>query len=202
MDPAAAHGDLDEVRRLYALGEPFGRAAHLAAINGHLETLMWIRTNGGGWTTYAANWSARNGHLETLRWIRANGGEWTNCAADWAAENGLLETLKWIRANAGEWTSDAADGAAKNGHLETLKWIRANGGEWTHYAADWAAVGGHLETLEWLVRADAPLSDNKTHRRTKVEREQRVFGEALDRHLIGDLTNVVMEFVRGVTRRR
>ena len=121
-----------------------------AAKNGHLETLKWIRANGGKCTKDAANWAARNGHLETLKWIRANGGEWTHWAADYAAENGHLETLKWIRTNGGEWTSDAADWAARNGHLETLKWIRANGGEWTSSAANWAAGKGQLETLKWI----------------------------------------------------
>jgi hypothetical protein len=48
-----------------------------------------------------------NGHLETLKWIRANGGEWTHWAADWAAWNGHLETLKWIKyVDSGERTED------------------------------------------------------------------------------------------------
>ena len=121
-----------------------------AAKNGHLETLKWIRANGGAWTSNAANWAAENGHLETLEWIRANGGEWTSWAADRAAQNGHLETLKWIRANGGKWTSNAANWAAENGHLETLEWIRANGGEWTYWAANMAAKNGHLETLKWI----------------------------------------------------
>ena len=90
---------------------------------------------------YNTDWVAGNGHLETLKWIRANGGTWTSDAANWAASNGQLETLKWIRANGGEWTSAAAVRAAQNGQLETLKWIRANGGEWTaSAAANWAAM--------------------------------------------------------------
>jgi hypothetical protein len=123
-----------------------GLSADECGKNGHLETLKWIRANGGGWTSGAADWAAMNGHLETLKWIRANGGEWTSQAADWAAGDGQLETLKWIRANGGEWTEWAANWAAGNGHLETLKWIRANGGEWTSRAADWAAQNGQLET--------------------------------------------------------
>jgi hypothetical protein len=107
-----------------------GLCADECAKRGHLETLKWIRANGGQWTSWAADGAAQNGHLETLKWIRANGGEWTNWAADWAAMNGHLETLKWIRANGGEWTEWAANWAAENGHLETLKWIRANEGEW------------------------------------------------------------------------
>ena len=104
--------------------------ANWAASNGHLETLKWIRANGGEWTSWAANLAAKNGHLETLKWICANGGEWTDDAADCAAGNGQLETLKWICVNGGKWTSWTAYMAARNGHWEILKWIRANGGDW------------------------------------------------------------------------
>jgi hypothetical protein len=80
----------------------YGLCADECAKGGHLETMKWIRANGGEWTYWAANWAAEGGHLETLKWIRANGGEWTNWAANWAASNGHLETLKWIRTNGGE----------------------------------------------------------------------------------------------------
>ena len=118
--------------------------ADWAAEHGHLETLKWVRANGGNWTAYAADFAAGNGHLEILKWVRTNGGNWTTLAAHWSAKNGHLETLKWIRANGGEWTSWSADLAAENGHLETLRWICANGGEWTAYAADKVADNWRL----------------------------------------------------------
>ena len=125
--------------------------ANWAAENGQLETLKWIRANGGEWTDDAADYAAKNGQLETLKWIRANGGEWTSNTANWAAANGHLETLQWIRANGGEWTDDAADFAAQRGHLDTLKWIHANGGKWTVYAVRAAAQNNHGETLDWII---------------------------------------------------
>jgi hypothetical protein len=168
MEKAVSSGNLEEVKRLFAVGVPLGDAADCAARNGHLETLKWIRANGGGWTHWAADRAAENGHLETLKWIRANGGEWTDLAADRAAEYG---------------------------HLETLQWIRANGGEWTHDAADWAARNGQLETLEWIVRANAPLSPSKLRLRTKAGQERRVAEETLDRHLIPDLARVAGDYL-------
>ena len=79
-----------------------------------------------------ADEAAARGDLETLKWIRENGGEWTEWAANNAAANGHLETLKWIRANGGEWTSSAADGAAANGHLEIVEWIKyGDSGRWS-----------------------------------------------------------------------
>ena len=46
----------------------------MAADNGHLETLKWIRANGGDWDKWAANLAASNGHLETLKWIHSVNG--------------------------------------------------------------------------------------------------------------------------------
>jgi hypothetical protein len=101
MESAARDGNLEEVKRRHAAGESLGVAAYWAAINGRLETLQWIRANGGGWTHCAADGAASNGHLETLQWIRANSGEWTSDASDWADMWGHLETLEWLtRSNA------------------------------------------------------------------------------------------------------
>jgi hypothetical protein len=56
------------------------------------------------YTGLSSDKAADGGHLETLKWVRANGGKWTSNAADNAARGGRLETLKWIRSNGGEWT--------------------------------------------------------------------------------------------------
>jgi hypothetical protein len=47
--------------------------------------------------TLTTSEAASKGDLESLKWIRANGGEWTYMAADNAARNGHLEVVKWIR---------------------------------------------------------------------------------------------------------
>ena len=36
---------------------------------------------------------SRHGQLETIQWLRANGGTWTSDAADFAASNGHLEVF-------------------------------------------------------------------------------------------------------------
>ena len=118
--------------------------ADIAARYGQLETLKWLRSIGGEWTSDAADWAAMNGHLGTLRWIRENGGEWTHHAADWAAANGQLETLQWIVSNGGKRTYQAEYDAAMNGHVETLQWIQENGGD----NAD--LRNGYAEVLGWM----------------------------------------------------
>ncbi len=48
--------------------------------------------------------------METLTWIRANGGKWTSCAADRAANNGHLEIVEWIKyVKSGKWSQDVRE---------------------------------------------------------------------------------------------
>ena len=56
---------------------------------------------GEGWDEWAANFAAGYGHLETLKWIRANGGDWDKNALEWSSINGHLETIRWIISNGG-----------------------------------------------------------------------------------------------------
>ena len=45
----------------------------MAAVNGHLEVLQWLRANGCPWNANTCAWAARNGHLELMNWARVNG---------------------------------------------------------------------------------------------------------------------------------
>jgi hypothetical protein len=47
--------------------------------------------------TLTINEAAAKGDLETLQWIRANGGEWTSDVAVYAAMNGHLEVRTALR---------------------------------------------------------------------------------------------------------
>jgi hypothetical protein len=47
-----------------------------AALNGHLEMLLWARENGCPWNDNTCWGAAEGGHLEVLQWARANGCPW------------------------------------------------------------------------------------------------------------------------------
>ena len=49
--------------------------ADSAAEHGHLETLKWIRAQGGHWSYHGLDMARRHGHRHVVRWIMANGGD-------------------------------------------------------------------------------------------------------------------------------
>jgi len=48
-----------------------------AAAGGHLEVLIWLRSEGCGWDSMTTFWAAENGHLTVLKWACSNGCEIT-----------------------------------------------------------------------------------------------------------------------------
>ena len=66
----------------------------MAAQNGHLEVLQWLRANGCPWDTDTCYHAVDQGHVEVLRWVRANGFEWDAETRDRAAaELGYTDDL-------------------------------------------------------------------------------------------------------------
>jgi len=48
----------------------------LAAQEGHLEALQWLRADGCHWDQKTCALAAQESHLEALQWLRANGCPW------------------------------------------------------------------------------------------------------------------------------
>jgi len=48
-------------------------ATSVAAACGHLEALVWARSQGCPWDTFSALLVAESGLLEVLQWVRADG---------------------------------------------------------------------------------------------------------------------------------
>jgi ankyrin repeat protein len=107
----------------------------------------------GYWLDTLIEWAALNGHLDIVIWLHFNKTE--GCpykAMDMAAANGHLDIVIWLHFNRTEGcTTSAMDNAAANGHLEVVKFLHENRTEGcTTYAMDLAAQNGHLEVLKWL----------------------------------------------------
>ena len=71
--------------------------------------------------------AAKNGWLDLLKWVRQNGCEWNSHVCSNAAHSGHLEVLKWARQNGCEWNRNVCMFASKNKHYEVLKWTKLNG---------------------------------------------------------------------------
>ena len=106
------------------------RLCRLAAEEGQLEILKWLRANDFRWDSRTCQWAAKCGHLEVLQWARANGCPWDEWTCTGAAEGGHLEVLQWARANGCPWNDNTCAFAAFGGHLVLLQWARANGARW------------------------------------------------------------------------
>jgi len=65
----------------------------VAALNGHLEVVKYLRKLGISWNEDTCSNAAKNGHLELLKGCRANQCPWNKYTCCFAAQNGHLELL-------------------------------------------------------------------------------------------------------------
>jgi hypothetical protein len=75
---------------------PKKNICEIAAKNGWLDLLQWVRKNGCDWNSWTCAFAAEEGHLEILKWARQNGCEWDSRTCTYAADRGHLEILKWV----------------------------------------------------------------------------------------------------------
>jgi hypothetical protein len=161
---AVKHGKL-EVLQWIAQVEPKEATAQLtsavplcqlAAHNGDLDVLQWLRTHGYPWDSTTCYIAARGGHLEVLQWARRNACAWDTLTCAEAAAGGHLEVLQWARSNGCEWNAAICSLAARFGHLEILKWARLNGCEWDSHTISNAVNQGHDEIVQWARENGCP----------------------------------------------
>ncbi len=137
--------------------------ANLAAENGHLAVLQWIKENNLSLPNQnGANWAARNGHLAVLQWMKENSLSLPNQdEANYAAYNGHLAVLQWMKENDLPLPHrDGANWAAYNGRLAVLQWMKENYLSLsTQLGANWAAQNGHLAVLQWMKENNLSLPD-------------------------------------------
>src|SRR5436190_9023823 len=100
-----------------------------AALNNHLNILIWARQNNYDWDPTVCNYAAKNGNLEMLIWAKENGCKYDTEIGYNAAKYGKLEVLKWAKLN--KCTSPyICANAAEGDQLEILIWARQNGYKW------------------------------------------------------------------------
>ena len=104
----------------------------LAASEGSLSILKWIRENGFSWDKYTCANAALNGHLDILKWAHNNGCDWDWRTCQNAALNNYLDVLKWARKNGCDLCIFTINSAADKGHFEIVNWLHENGCLWTH----------------------------------------------------------------------
>jgi len=99
----------------------------MAASNGNLENMKWLKENGCPWNVLIFAEAALNGNLENMKWLKENGCPWNAWTFGYAAYNGNLENMKWLKENGCPLDESTFADAALNGNLENMKWLKENG---------------------------------------------------------------------------
>lgn len=122
----------------------------IAALNGHLHVLKWLRANGCPWNRYTATSAASGGFTDVLYWARTNGCEWNEDACT-AAAGGIAHVMtNRYRVNAYAYKKNYKK-TKNGGHLSTLIWLIENGCP-VHYKKVVSAsiFNNHINILEWI----------------------------------------------------
>lgn len=70
-----------------------------AARYNSIALLILCRESGCIWDERVCTVAAANGHLDTLKWLRSNWFPWDACTSSAASANGHLDVLKWCVEN-------------------------------------------------------------------------------------------------------
>jgi len=158
---AARNGNLEMLKFLRGNGCPFSEETCAdAAEGGHLELLRWARENGCPWDEKTCTGAARGGHLFLLKWVRQNGCPWDEKTCAGAAGGGYLKILSYLKSNGCPMDRKTHENAAGAGYLNIAKWVSKNG-PLSGRAIHGAIKGGHVECVEWEIRNISVTNEEK-----------------------------------------
>lgn len=143
-----------------------------AARGGHLEALMWARSEGcpppvdqgDRRGDDSAPSPANEPAWESMAWVarQATGRRpcpWDERTPAAAAKGGHPELLKWAAWRGCPWDERTTAAAAARGDLELLRWVRARGCPWNSEVTRAAAEGGHDQVLDWAAENGCPVDE-------------------------------------------
>ncbi len=127
-DEAVKNGDLDSVKVLIELGLfKYHSAYNLAAREGHLKLLMWMRENKvqGKWNTSTSNEAIASNHLEVFKYLVEQGCPWSiSNSYQTAIYHGHLEILKYIISKVPNIKNDCLLSAKLRRQKHIVQWLR------------------------------------------------------------------------------
>ena len=141
----------------------------LAAFEGNLKTLKWLRKHSCGWDSKTCDYAVLGEHLPArvssnlriLQYVRKHGCPWNKTTAACAGHAGNLGILQWMRNQNPPcpWSSRTMRWAAYSGHLHLMQWARENGCRWSVAVCAAAAAGGNIGVLRWLHANGCPWDE-------------------------------------------
>ena len=115
--------------------------------------------------------AAQNGHLECLKYLREEvKAPWDRETASCAARNGHLHILEYlVERKYDQYSEDPCWGAAKYGYLECLKYLRETAkAPWNYWAVRVAHKNNQTECVQYLLDNDCPLPDGWRYERGEL----------------------------------
>lgn len=130
-------------------------ACDMAAKNGHINILKWLRENEYVISFDASDIAARSGQFAVLEWLHQNMSEFTHWRSHTyaaAALGGHFDILKYLHKTCTfrcPWDESTCANAALIGRLDILIFAYDNGCPMNNHAYSLAASNGHLHVLKW-----------------------------------------------------
>lgn len=110
----------------------------LAATQGDLDCLKYLREKGCEWDPKTCAIAALHGHLHILQYAHENGCKWNEDTCSLAAQAGNLHCLQYAHKNGCPWDKNTMLLAASFGHIECLIYAHENKcptDAWTYFSA-------------------------------------------------------------------
>lgn len=134
-----------------------------AALGGHLDILVWLKSQKFYWEDWIIPWSAaKNGHVHILIWAKENGCEFKKAICDMAVESGEFEALKWLYMEG--YTIDSETTCTKAAFecsMEMMIWLINKGGKYDRETFEEAVMGAirkkNYDLVEYLWKNKCPI---------------------------------------------
>lgn len=130
--------------------------SNMIAAQGNLSLLVRVENNNNKlWNEKTCAVAAENGHLHVLKWLRENGCPWDRDVTTFAASGGHTDVIYWARINGCKWSEDAC--TAASGGILYAKTNRYRISAYSNKVYKKTYDGGHLSTLIWLIENGCPV---------------------------------------------
>lgn len=131
--------------------------AHRAALQGKLDCLKFLMSQGCEVDNFTVCMAAHYGQLECVVFMVEQGYGSAADTIEYATERGNLEIAKYLFENGFSWPRWATEKAARGGYFEILEYVVANGCPWSHRVTEHAAKNGDFKILKYAVDNGCPI---------------------------------------------
>ncbi len=153
IEALVTYNNIELLHKIKGICRKLDKINHYAALNGHLNILIWSNRLKFHSARDICISASTNGHLHILRWMMSLDMHCINDSTVFepAASNGHINILKWGFANKYVFGDTIWIMAAKTGNVEILEWMTTSGLFWNPYVCRYAALNGHVNVLKWAL---------------------------------------------------